>query len=211
MYYTKARKKVVEEIIDAKNFTVGNDYTELNTGYNALNNLSPYYIEKIIKQFELDGKLKVIKEEKSRLGFAEKYILEIPNISYFENLIGYKEEIQNKVKDIQLELSIRDTAVYLNDIFLVSTTKFGFENYEIIKYLLENPNKKITRKELIDNTNLETVNKSFSKVVENLKFKGDLRKVFFKVSKTGIILFNPVSMSRLEELGLNHINLFSEE
>jgi len=213
MYYDQARKTVAEELIDAKNFTVGNDYTELSIKDNYLNNLSPYDIQKILKQFELVGKLKIIKEIKLRYDFPEQYELEIPDITYFEDLIGYKKEdsASDNSSSVELKLTLKDTSLFLNDIFLITNTKFGSENYEILKYLLENPNRVISRKELAENTGLGNITKSLSKVIENLKFKGDMRKAFFKVRKTGIILYNPVTKSRLDELGLSFINLYGED
>ncbi len=212
MYYEQARKTVAEELIDAYRFTVGDEYTELSIKENYLNSLSPYDIQKILKQFELDGKLRIVKEIKLGYDFPERYELEILDIKYFEDLIRYKkdEPVFEEKKGLELTLSLKDTAVYLNDIFLITNTKFGFENYEIIKYLVDNPNRLVTREELTVNTELESVNKSFTKIVENLKFKGDLRKAFFKVKKTGIILYNPVTKARLDELGLSSINLFGE-
>lgn len=213
MYYEQARKTVAEELIDAKYFTVGDDYTELSIKDNYLNSLSPYDIQKILKQFELEGKLRIVKEIRLGYDFPEQYELEVPDIKYFEDLIGYKkdEPVFEERKDLELTLTLKDTSLYLNDIFLITNTKFGFENYEIIKYLLENPNRLVTKEELTENTELESVNKSFTKIVENLKFKGDLRKAFFKVKKTGIILYNPVTKARLDELGLSSINLFGED
>lgn len=213
MYYEHARKTVVEELIDANRFTVGDEYTELSIKDNYLNSLSPYDIQKILKQFELDGKLRIVKEIRLGYDFPEQYELEIPDIKYFEDLVGYKkdEAVFEERNEFELTLSLKDTSLYLNDIFLITNTKFGFENYEIIKYLIENPNRLVTRDELIKNTELESVNKSFTKIVENLKFKGDLRKAFFKVKKTGIILYNPVTKARLDELGLSSINLFGED
>ena len=210
MYYEHARKTVAEELIDAYKFTVGDEYTELSIKDNYLNGLSPYDIQKILKQFELDGKLRIVNEIKLGYDFPERYELEVLDITYFENLIE-DEPIFEEKKGFELTLSLKDTAVYLNDIFLITNTKFGFENYEIIKYLIENPNRLVTRDELIENTELESVNKSFTKIVENLKFKGDLRKAFFKVKKTGIILYNPVTKAKLDELGLSSINLFGED
>lgn len=213
MYYEHARKTVVEELIDANRFVVGDEYTELGIKDNYLNSLSPYDIQKILKQFELEGKLRIVKEIKLGYDFPERYELEVLDITYFENLIGYKkdEPISEDKKGLELTLSLKDTSLYLNDIFLITNTKFGFENYEIIKYLLENPNRLVTKEELTENTELESVNKSFTKIVENLKFKGDLRKAFFKVKKTGVILYNPVTKTRLDELGLSSINLFGED
>ena len=76
MYYDHARKTVAEELIDAKRFTVGDDYTELSIKDNYLNGLSPYDIQKIPKQFELDGKLRIVKEIKLGYDFPEQYELE---------------------------------------------------------------------------------------------------------------------------------------
>lgn len=212
MYYDHARKTVAEELVDAKKFTVGDDYTELSIKNNYLNSLSPYDIQKILKQFERDGKLKIVREIKLGYDFPEQYELEIPDITYFEDLIGYKkdEPVFEENNEFELTLTLKDTSLFLNDIFLITKTKFGSENYDIIKYLIENPNRLVTRKELLENTDLKTINKSFSKIVENLKFKGDMRKAFFKVKKDGVMLINPITRNKLNELGLSYINLFGD-
>lgn len=210
MYYHETKKTVVQELIDAKNFTIGNDNTHLEIRNTLLNNYSPVDIQKVLKQFELEGKLKIIREVKLRYDFPEEYYLEIPDISYFESLIGYEDEGLGKTNEFKLDLTLKDTSIFLNDIFLISITRFGFENYEVIKYLIENPNRKVTREELKNNIEVDGPLKDFSKIVENLKFTGDLRKVFFNVSKSSIKLINPVTKERLEEVGLKHINLTKE-
>lgn len=124
---------------------------------------------------------------------------------------NYDVEKANDTTDKLLWLSLLDTALILNNVFIITTMKFGYENLEVIKYLLDNPNRKVSKDELNEKLKLDKPLKDFSKIVENLKFKGDLKRVFFETSKRWIKLHNPVTQSRLKELEMNYLNLFNEK
>ena len=76
----------------------------------------------------------------------------------------------------------------------IARPNFDGENDLVFNYLILNPNQKFTRKQ-IEEAVKSKLRKSLSKIVENLGFKKDLRKIFFNVSSSSIQFNNPVSTS----------------
>lgn len=89
--------------------------------------------------------------------------------------------------------------------FLLANPDFDSENERVFTYIYKSPNKRISLKELQQNTG--KLGKTLHKIVENLGFTGNIRKAFFDVSKTGIRFRNPVTKTDLDELGIKHIKL----
>lgn len=109
-------------------------------------------------------------------------------------------------KNLRITYSENSREILLNDLFLISKPNFNSENEQVFYYLYRNPNKTITKAEFEENFNAnKTLTKDFNKIVENLKFKKDLRKAFFEISSDSIKFFNPVSKERLEQLGIKNI------
>jgi hypothetical protein len=73
--------------------------------------------------------------------------------------------------------------------------------------LIENPNVDIPKITLINELKL-TATKDLTKVVDNLNFTGDLRKLFFNVGADLIKLTNPITKRVLKDKGLSKITLF---
>jgi|GEM_PF-1192914 len=96
--------------------------------------------------------------------------------------------------------------ILLNESIRLAKPDFDSENEVVFEFLYKNPNKKITKKDLEKEVN-RAIGKSFHKIVENLGFKGDLKRVFFQVSKSSIFFRNPVTKSILEDLEINTIKL----
>lgn len=99
-----------------------------------------------------------------------------------------------------------DRRIVLNDQYILSKPNFNSENDNLFSFLYKNPNKLFSKSEIKEQAGI-TVNKGFDKFVENLNFKNDLRKIFFKVSKTHILFRNPVSKQQVEEMGIRYIKL----
>lgn len=99
-----------------------------------------------------------------------------------------------------------DQRIIINDLFELSRPNFDSENANVFELLYGNPGKKYTIKEIESEINQE-LTKSLSKIVENLGFSKDLKKAFFQVSKTSIILHNPVFQKRLDSLDIKVIKL----
>jgi len=76
----------------------------------------------------------------------------------------------------------------------IARPNFDGENDLVFNYLISNPNKKFTRKQIEEEIKIK-LKKTLHKIVENLGFKGDLRKLFFNVSGSSIQFNNPISTS----------------
>lgn len=99
-----------------------------------------------------------------------------------------------------------DQKIILNNLFELSKPNFDSENANVFELLYNNPNKKYTVKE-IETSLGENLTKNLSKIIENLGFTRDLKKVFFQVSKTSVIFYNPISKKRLDSLDMKNIKL----
>lgn len=96
--------------------------------------------------------------------------------------------------------------ILLNQTFQLAKPDFDSENDLVFSFLYKHPNKKHTLKEIEVGIGSE-LGKTLHKIVENLGFKGDLRKIFFDVSGTSICFKNPVTKADLEKMGINRIKL----
>lgn len=76
----------------------------------------------------------------------------------------------------------------------------------MFEFLFKNPNQAFSRKDIENKTGIK-LSKDFDKIVENLGFKKDLRKIFFEVSKDKILFRNPVSKTQLDEMNLTFIKI----
>ena len=74
---------------------------------------------------------------------------------------------------------------------LLTKLHLNSENEAVISFLIKNPNKIHTKKE-IETEIGRTIGKDFHKIVDNLKFSKDQKKLFFRTSKDGIIFNNPI-------------------
>ncbi len=64
-----------------------------------------------------------------------------------------------------------------------------------------NPNQKITKKEIEENTGIK-IGKDFHKIVDNFGFPSALKRAFFKISKSAIFFRNPITKGDYKKLGL---------
>lgn len=83
---------------------------------------------------------------------------------------------------------------------------FEGENATVMEYLIDNPNKKITRKMIGAETDV-SIGKSFHKIVENLGFTPDLKKIFFKISQSSLYFRNPVTEGEFEKLDIPRLEI----
>lgn len=98
--------------------------------------------------------------------------------------------------------------IILNDCFLIAQPAYDSENYRFFSYVWNNPNRLITLEEF--NKNLEEpLKKPFTKILENLNFKGALKDAFFQVSKTSVCFTPSRSYEALISAGCFPLRLFS--
>jgi hypothetical protein len=128
---------------------------------------------------------------------------EFPFIRKFRELA----EISESKTDIVYEITYTDGGnVLLNKVFQLAKTDFNKENDLVFSLLYENPNKLFTVADIKRELGT-TLDKSLNKIVENLGFTGDIRKVFMNVSKDSIKFRNPITRSDLEKIGIDMIRL----
>jgi len=91
--------------------------------------------------------------------------------------------------------------ILLNDLVVLAKPNLNSENTDIFSYLVKNPNKKVTKKEIEQHLG-HSIGKDLHKIVENWGFTGDLRKAFFNVSKDVILFRNPLTRADLAGLSI---------
>lgn len=80
---------------------------------------------------------------------------------------------------------------------LLISPKYDSEPEKLIQYLVDNPNRKVTRTELIEKADLSP-RSSLSKLASDLRFTGNLRDLFINVSKSSVFLTNPITQKHLK-------------
>ncbi len=98
-----------------------------------------------------------------------------------------------------LDFDPKTRELVLNKEYILSTPNFSSENHNFIEYVFARPNEKITKEE-IETAIKKSLGKSFHQILNDLGFKGELRKMFFpSVSKDGIIFENSISYKDFED------------
>lgn len=97
--------------------------------------------------------------------------------------------------------------IIINKKYVITTLDFNGKNEIVFDYLFANPDK-LVRKE--DIRGVEMINKSFPKIITELKFKGEIRKLFFQASKGKIQFRNNIGESELFKIGVNKQKLEKE-
>jgi len=103
---------------------------------------------------------------------------------------------------------VEQTREILLNGFLLKKLRSFSENDAIFAYLYKNPNEEQTDSDIKTGTGLKSI-KDLNKFIENIGFKGDYRKVFFKVSKSKIKFNNPITIEFLQELGIKRLKITS--
>jgi hypothetical protein len=224
MLYEEKLDLVVKAIIDAKKFTLGNDKTKLYI--NEENRLIEFFPQDLnIILIKLQDEEKVIKTDISHeFDVPERDITEaiyhsivvLDNFNQWQAI--YWEKRKKSAKESVTsnqrlsESGIEYTIVYtpareiLVNGILLSKPDFDSENERVFSYLYEHPNNKITVVEIERETG-NPLTKDFDKIIENLGFKGDLRKAFFNVSKNTILFRNHITKHELEQMGITRLRL----
>ena len=106
-------------------------------------------------------------------------------------------------------ITFTDRTVLLNNTFILSKPNFNSENENFLEYVIDNENKTISKKDIEDATG-KKIKKQFHNTVNDLGFKNEIRKIFFKVSKVSVIFKNSVSESEFDNLGVDREKLAKE-
>jgi hypothetical protein len=220
-------KLILDYINEIRAITPKNEPIKLS--YSKLIYLSVYgysidenFINSFLKKLELDKELiKINKFGKDAQYVDELYYSKIDDDSYIIEIKDGFNEYCNEIfaddnninknitpnkKELRISYSEHSRKIILNDFFLIAKPDFDSENEQIFHYLYRNPNKSITKSEIISDLKI-TLTKDFSKIIENLNFKKNLRDAFFDVSKNSIQFHNPVLQERLNALDIKEISI----
>lgn len=147
----------------------------------------------------------------------DEYFTQIQNEPEYQNYSSRKPastkppETQptpsNSTTDIVYEITYTPSReILLNKTYQLAKPNFNTENDLVFTFLYKNPHKTYTRVQLEEQIKTK-LTKDFHKIVENLGFKGDLRRMFFSVSETSITFKNPITQEDLEALGIQKIKI----
>lgn len=96
--------------------------------------------------------------------------------------------------------------ILLNGYFLLGKPNFNSENDLVFNYLIEHPNATLNRSGIEKAIGIK-LTKSLHKIIENLGFNAELRKLFFHITKDFLYFRNPVTKEDLTKLGINKIRI----
>lgn len=82
---------------------------------------------------------------------------------------------------------------------VVITPQYDSEPEKLIRYLVNNPNRDVSKEELINKAGLSPTS-DLSSLVSKLKFNGLTRKMFFSVSKNTIKLSTPITNKDFKQI-----------
>lgn len=88
--------------------------------------------------------------------------------------------------------------ILLNN-FLIGKPDFNGENDNVFGYLFKNPNVPVSLDDLGKALGGKPPKKALSKIIENLGFRGEMKAIFFSVSKTSIMFRNPITHEHLKD------------
>lgn len=128
-----------------------------------------------------------------------------------------KESIERKSKKTQpepqkdlLSITFSDMCgeVILNEVFTLARPTPNGQNYKIIRYLIQNPNRFVTLDELEEKAlNGKAFDKRLTDFVAQINMNKNLGKLFFETSKDCIRLHNPITAERMAELNIKRIRI----
>ncbi len=118
------------------------------------------------------------------------------------------DNFKNSVGDIIYEITYNENReIILNGTFLLAQPNCDEENDLVFRHLINNPNKPIKKHEIEKEIGRKLI-KKIPKIINNLGFSGDLRKVFFGSSNQYQFYFrNPIRKEDLDNLGIDRIRI----
>lgn len=137
----------------------------------------------------------------------QKFTGKKPTTTPQDKVIVQSSQPAQQNSDIVYEVTYTQAReIMLNKVFQLAKPDFDTENDLVFDYLYKHPNQKFT-KEQLEEIIKRKLTKDLHKIVENLGFKADLRKMFFSVSGTSILFRNPIHKKGLDELGIQKIKI----
>lgn len=199
MKYRIYKAKIVERVISSYEIKGKSGHIKIFLDSPQLIDIDRNDILGIIKQFEDKGKLKIMQTYFGNqlnikgpwdLVKEPRHYIEIGkiDIKYFEEeLLKDKHLLDDRDAVTGMQTFYiyfaPDRRILLNGKIEIAKPDFDSENERIFTYLYNHPNKKISIKELKEETDMT---KPIDKVLSNLGFVRGLRSAFFDVNKTSI-------------------------
>lgn len=112
-------------------------------------------------------------------------------------------QIQNPIYEIKYSEQTRE--ILINNFLLKKLRSFS-DNDTTFAYLYKHPNQEKSAEDIQKGAGLASL-KDLNKFLDDIGFTGELRRVFFKVSKNRIRFNNPVTKEYLEEIGIERLKL----
>lgn len=132
--------------------------------------------------------------------------LEIEILDNFKKYINDNklEELQEKKDDIILELSYKNRRVKINEI-VIANPHFESENDYFATFILDGPCRKITKNDF-EEYKRGKMNKKFDQIINDLGFKGNIKKLFFpNISIKAIEFKNPITREDMKKAEIDDI------
>lgn len=108
----------------------------------------------------------------------------------------------------QIQFSDASGEIILNNIFTIARPTTNGQNYKIIRYLIQNPNRFVTVDELeVKALNGKALDKRLTDFVAQINMNKDIGKLFFDTGKSSIRLNNPVTAWRMAEKNIKRIRI----
>ena len=120
------------------------------------------------------------------------------------------EPITPKIEISEYRILVKDRGIWVNE-FLLSKPHAAGKNMLFFEHLIEHVDKSIKLETLPSFVQVEIGTRSFSKILHDLGFKGEILKAFFPArGKNQLIFRKEVSLKQLEKDGVNAELLLQE-
>jgi hypothetical protein len=168
-----------------------------------------YKIEESVKEFIVtdpnDELLYSEEKDSRRESYGDVSVLNAVCYVSINKFIKFLQELSFLPRfSIRLK---KNREIVLNDKYLMRKPNFGSFNSEIFEYLYYHSNKKITMSTLKKNVKVE-FKSALRQVVRDLRFTGELKKIFFNnVSEDAIEFNNNVLQRDIDKIGISEKKL----
>lgn len=111
-------------------------------------------------------------------------------------------------KKAEYWLEMRTTGeLIMNGIYILAKPNIDSENENFISYVYSRPNKEISRKDICENQNTK-IKRPFNNILNDLGFKGEIKKLFFPVTSADKVrFFNKLNRADVISAGINETKL----
>jgi hypothetical protein len=134
---------------------------------------------------------------------SKYFFLNISNSNGIEKIAKRIDDRIKKLKEYKIEYKGRH--IILNSKYVISTSQFNRYTEGWFQYICNNPQKNITLAEITANTKQgsKRARDNFHKFLNQIKFKNQLRELFFDCSKSVIKFYNPITEDNIGARGIN--------